>query len=153
VYWSPQPVVTNGITYENNRPFLEAKNNEFWDSIAVEATSYALLVYLIRDGVTMIPDRAMSWLNTMRLTDGAFISTVVSPTKGIPLISDEIDNFQFSEDAITPHIFHACLISFLGFCRRISSTHRICKSSSDSRYNGYVHQDRTVKWRGGSRTF
>lgn len=66
------------ITYENNRPFLEPKNNEFWDSVAVEGTSYALLVYLIRDGISPIPDRVVAWLNTMRLTDGVFISTVVS---------------------------------------------------------------------------
>ncbi|OXA61880.1 Complement C3 [Folsomia candida] len=78
IYFSPAPVVTNAITYENNRPFLEPKNNEFWDSVAVEGTSYALLVYLIRDGVSPIPDRIVAWLNTMRLTDGVFISSVDS---------------------------------------------------------------------------
>lgn len=46
--------------------------------MAVEATSYALLVYLIRDGVTPIPESIVAWLNTMRLTDGGFISSIVS---------------------------------------------------------------------------
>src|SRR2546423_1879659 len=65
IYFSPGPVPTNAITYENNRPFLEPKNNEFWDSVAVEASSYALLVYLIREGISPISDRIVSWLNTM----------------------------------------------------------------------------------------
>lgn len=34
---------------------------EFWDSVAVEGTSYALLVYLIRDGVSPIPDRVFTY--------------------------------------------------------------------------------------------
>lgn len=81
VYWSPGEVPTNGIVYENQRPFLEPKNNEYWDAIAVEGTSYALLVYLTRDGISPITDSIVTWLNTMRLTDGAFISTVVSSKK------------------------------------------------------------------------
>jgi len=78
IYWSPEVVPINGETYENQRPFIQPKNNEFWDAMAVEATSYALLVYLIRDGVTPIPESIVAWLNTMRLTDGGFISSIVS---------------------------------------------------------------------------
>ncbi|CAG7731091.1 unnamed protein product [Allacma fusca] len=76
VYWSPGKVPENAIVHENSRPFIQPKNNEFWDSVAVEATSFALLTYLIRDGITAIPEKAVAWLNTMRLTDGGFISTL-----------------------------------------------------------------------------
>lgn len=71
--------IHNYIHYDRYSLFIIiVQNNEFWDSVAVEGTSYALLVYLIRDGVSAIPDRVVAWLNTMRLTDGVFISTVVS---------------------------------------------------------------------------
>ena len=35
-------------------------------------------VYLIRDGINMIQERIVEWLNAMRMHDGGFISTVVS---------------------------------------------------------------------------
>ena len=43
MYWSGGEVPTNFIIYENQRPFTEPKNNEYWDSYAVEASSYALM--------------------------------------------------------------------------------------------------------------
>ena len=46
--------------------------------MAVEATGYALLCsFLIEGGgVTLMQDRIVQWMNTMRLGDGGFISTV-----------------------------------------------------------------------------
>ncbi|ROT83360.1 hypothetical protein C7M84_023454 [Penaeus vannamei] len=77
VYWSRSPVQTNKRVYENNqRNLLQPKFEEEWDSHAVEASSYALLVYLIRDGVNIIQERIVEWLNAMRMHDGGFISTV-----------------------------------------------------------------------------
>ncbi|ROT65787.1 hypothetical protein C7M84_016234 [Penaeus vannamei] len=71
------PVQTNKRVYENNqRNLLQPKFEEEWDSHAVEASSYALLVYLIRDGVNIIQERIVEWLNAMRMHDGGFISTV-----------------------------------------------------------------------------
>ncbi|CAL4102803.1 unnamed protein product [Meganyctiphanes norvegica] len=77
VYWSRDPIKTNERVYENNqRNLLKPKMEQKWDSHAVEATSYALLVYLIRDGVDIIQERIVKWLNAMRMHDGGFISTV-----------------------------------------------------------------------------
>ncbi|XP_063601843.1 CD109 antigen-like [Penaeus indicus] len=77
VYWSRSQVQTNKRVYENNqRNLLQPKFEEEWDSHAVEASSYALLVYLIRDGVNIIQERIVEWLNAMRMHDGGFISTV-----------------------------------------------------------------------------
>ncbi|XP_069938701.1 CD109 antigen [Cherax quadricarinatus] len=77
IYWSRAPIKTNTRVYENNqRNLLQPKYEQEWDSHAVEATSYALLVYLIRDGVNIIQERIVEWLNAMRMHDGGFISTV-----------------------------------------------------------------------------
>ena len=43
----------------------------------MEATSYALLVYLLRDGVGIDQEKMVLWLNTMRMFDCAWLSTVV----------------------------------------------------------------------------
>jgi len=46
--------------------------------LAVEATSYALLTLFLVEGggVTILQDQIVDWLNSMRLGDGGFISTV-----------------------------------------------------------------------------
>ncbi|KZS03763.1 Myosin-XV-like protein [Daphnia magna] len=44
------------------------------DAVAVEATSYSLLVYLARDGIGDLQERVVTWLNTMRMGDGGFVS-------------------------------------------------------------------------------
>ena len=78
IYWSRDKVEANRRVYENNqRNLLQPKFEQKWDSHSVEATSYALLVYLIRDGVDMDQERIVEWLNAMRMHDGGFISTVV----------------------------------------------------------------------------
>ena len=79
IYWSREPVQPNKRIHENNqRNLLQPKFEEEWDSHAVEATAYALLVYLIRDGIDMHQERIVKWLNGMRMHDAGFISTVVS---------------------------------------------------------------------------
>uniref|UniRef100_A0A0P5S381 Macroglobulin complement-related protein n=1 Tax=Daphnia magna TaxID=35525 RepID=A0A0P5S381_9CRUS len=74
VYWSRDPVPSNQIVYENQRPFLQPRLPMHQDAVAVEATSYALLVYLARDGIGDLQERVVSWLNTMRMVDGGFVS-------------------------------------------------------------------------------
>ena len=78
VYWSRSPIQTNRVRYEFNRPFLEAKDYQDDDALAVEATGYALLTMFMVEGggVTIIQDQIVQWLNTMRLGDGGFISTI-----------------------------------------------------------------------------
>jgi hypothetical protein len=57
---------------------LEAKDYQDDDALAVEATGYALLTMFMVEGggVTIIQDQIVQWLNTMRLGDGGFISTI-----------------------------------------------------------------------------
>ena len=69
----------NQRVHENNqRNLLQPKFEEEWDSHAVEATAYALLVYLIRDGIDIEQERIVKWLNGMRMHDAGFVSTAVS---------------------------------------------------------------------------
>nr|XP_045599597.1 CD109 antigen-like [Procambarus clarkii] len=76
-YWSRTPMTTHLKLQENSqRAFLLPREPEEWDSHAVETTSYALLVFLTRDGVTVTTERIMRWLNAVRDWDCAFISTV-----------------------------------------------------------------------------
>jgi CD109 antigen len=78
VYWGRSPIETNSVRYEFNRPFLEAKAYQDDDALAVEATGYALLTMFMVEGGgnTIILDKVVQWMNTMRLGDGGFISTV-----------------------------------------------------------------------------
>ncbi|XP_050713228.1 CD109 antigen-like isoform X2 [Eriocheir sinensis] len=77
IYWSREAVRPNRRANENNqRNLLQPKFEEEWDSHAVEATAYALLVYLMHDGVHMDQERIVKWLNGMRMHDAGFISTV-----------------------------------------------------------------------------
>lgn len=68
----------NRIRYENQRPFICPRDYEADVSVAVEATSYALMVYLIRDPVTVVPEKIVKWLTSVRMGSSAFISTTVS---------------------------------------------------------------------------
>jgi len=78
LYWGRSPIETNSVRYEFNRPFLEAKAYQDDDALAVEATGYALLTMFMVEGGgnTIILDKIVQWMNTMRLGDGGFISTV-----------------------------------------------------------------------------
>ena len=75
VYWSPEPVVSAEILYQNQRPFILPRLPGKYDAIAVEATAYALLVYIRYNG--LLQDRIVRWLNSMRSTDFAFVSSQV----------------------------------------------------------------------------
>ena len=59
VYWGRNNITSNRVRYEFNRPFLEAKDYQDDDALAVEATAYALLtMFLIEGGgVTVIQDQ------------------------------------------------------------------------------------------------
>lgn len=75
-YWSRTPIVTHDRRQENSqKAFLLPREFEQWDSHAVEATSYALLFYLRREGITNNTERIMRWLNAIRNWDSAFVST------------------------------------------------------------------------------
>lgn len=78
VYWSREPVPSNKIVYENQRPFIQTRLPSDQDAEAVESTAYALMVYLARDGIGDLQERVVNWLNTMRMVDGGFISIFVS---------------------------------------------------------------------------
>ena len=66
------------MRYEFNRPYWEPKDYQDNDALAVETTAYALQSLFLMEGggVTMLQEQIVSWLNTMRLGDGGFISTV-----------------------------------------------------------------------------
>ncbi|XP_037068259.1 CD109 antigen-like [Pollicipes pollicipes] len=76
-YWARAPLATLDVSRDvNQRPYLEPKSETLWDAQGVEATSYALLVYLLRDGVGIDQEKMVLWLNSMRQYNGAWISTV-----------------------------------------------------------------------------
>ncbi|KAK3859992.1 hypothetical protein Pcinc_033930 [Petrolisthes cinctipes] len=78
-YWSLQPITTHRRRQENNqRAFLLPRDPEKWDAHAVETTSYGLLVFLMRKGVTTNTESIMRWLNAIRDWDFAFVSTADS---------------------------------------------------------------------------
>ena len=78
VYWSPTAIATNRVRYEFNRPFLEAKDRQINDALAVETTGYALLTLFVVEGggITVLQDQIVRWLNSMRMGVGGFIATV-----------------------------------------------------------------------------
>lgn len=77
-YWSRDEIPGNPIKLENQRPFIGPKRYHEHDSLAVEATSWALLVFLLRDGITDKVERIVQWLNSVRMTSSGFVSTFVS---------------------------------------------------------------------------
>ncbi|XP_055943633.1 CD109 antigen-like [Argiope bruennichi] len=73
VYWSPEPISSAETLYQNQRPFTLPRLPNKYDSVAVEATAYALLVYVRYNGV--IIDQIVKWLNSMRTTDQGFMAS------------------------------------------------------------------------------
>ncbi len=61
---------------ENNKPFLLPRLPHKYDSENIEATAYALLVYVARQELVHI-EPIVKWLNTQRLYDGGWASTQV----------------------------------------------------------------------------
>ena len=50
MYWSRSEIKTNNVRYEFNRPYLQHKELQTDDALAVEATSYALLTLFKVEG-------------------------------------------------------------------------------------------------------
>lgn len=71
LYWSSVPIPPPLIISQSQRPFLMPRRPHPHDSIAVESTSYALLVYLKQGG--FFQDQIVKWLNRMRYTDYGFV--------------------------------------------------------------------------------
>ncbi|XP_076035144.1 CD109 antigen-like [Oratosquilla oratoria] len=79
IYWSREPIAFNPMTYEDSqRPFIQPKDDQKWDAHAVEATSYALLVYVERESIGIIHENIVRFLAVMRELDGGLISTLDS---------------------------------------------------------------------------
>ncbi|CAL4126204.1 unnamed protein product, partial [Meganyctiphanes norvegica] len=75
-YWSREKIITHEKKMENNqRAMFKPREPQNWDAHAVEATSYALLVFLMVEGITPYTESIMSWLNAVRDWNSAFIST------------------------------------------------------------------------------
>ncbi|KAB7504994.1 Antigen, partial [Armadillidium nasatum] len=68
-------IVANSQTSRN---FLQPKEAQEWDASSIEATSYALLVLLSQEGVTVREERIVNWLVSVRDWDFAFDATVDS---------------------------------------------------------------------------
>ncbi|BES89109.1 Complement component [Nesidiocoris tenuis] len=77
-YWSSVDIPAPEIKYENQRPFRRPRLYTSGDSKAVEATSYGLLSMLADDGITTTTDNIVLWLQTMRMSNGGFVSTMDS---------------------------------------------------------------------------
>ncbi|XP_068239791.1 CD109 antigen-like [Palaemon carinicauda] len=76
-HWSRTAIASNERQRENSqRTFLLPKEPQEWDSYAVEATSYALLVFLKREGVTARAESIMEWLVSVRNWDHGYSSTI-----------------------------------------------------------------------------
>lgn len=73
MYWARESVPQPPYKIENQKPFLLPRLPYKYDSENIEATAYALLVYVERQEVLV--DYIVRWLNTQRLTDGGWAST------------------------------------------------------------------------------
>ncbi|XP_045124583.1 C3 and PZP-like alpha-2-macroglobulin domain-containing protein 8 [Portunus trituberculatus] len=77
LHWSRDTMSSsNRLAQDNQRSFLLPKDPQEWDSYAVETTSYALLTFLLREGVTPRVESIVRWLTSVRDWDMAFSSTV-----------------------------------------------------------------------------
>lgn len=77
-YWSRSPISSNPIKLENQRRYVGPRLYENSVSSAVEATSWALLVYLAREGISPFVENIVQWLVSVRMTNNGFISILVS---------------------------------------------------------------------------
>lgn len=78
IYWSREELGFNQVVFENSqKPFTQPKKDQKWDAHAVEASAYALMVYLVREGVGVIQENIVRFLAVMREQDGGLISTQV----------------------------------------------------------------------------
>lgn len=73
MYWGKEVVPLPPTKMENQKPFLLPRLPYKYDSINIETTAYALLVYVARKEPFV--DDVVKWLNSQRLTDGGWAST------------------------------------------------------------------------------
>lgn len=73
MYWGKEFVPLPPTKMENQKPFLLPRLPYKYDSINIETTAYALLVYVARKEPFV--DDIVKWLNSQRLTDGGWAST------------------------------------------------------------------------------
>lgn len=76
MYWSRGEIPANTLNWENNRPFIQIKQEQEWDALSVETTAYAFRVYMAREAINFVQEKIVNWLNTMRMATGGFISMV-----------------------------------------------------------------------------
>lgn len=73
MYWGRDRVPQPPSKIENQKPFLLPRLPYKYDSENIEATAYALMVYVARQEIFV--DYIVRWLNTQRLTDYGWAST------------------------------------------------------------------------------
>ncbi|XP_076260328.1 macroglobulin complement-related isoform X2 [Rhynchophorus ferrugineus] len=73
LYFARKNVPQPPFKIENQRPFLLPRLPYEYDSENIEATAYALMVYVERQELWV--DNIVRWLNTQRLSDGGWAST------------------------------------------------------------------------------
>lgn len=73
MYWSRTSLPQPPYKIENQKPFLLPRLPYEYDSENIEATAYALMVYVARQEIVV--DSIVRWLNTQRLQDGGWAST------------------------------------------------------------------------------
>ena len=74
-YWGREPVPLPSFILENNKPFLLPRLPFKYDSENIEATAYALMIYVARQEIRV--ESIVKWLNTQRLYNGGWASTQV----------------------------------------------------------------------------
>ncbi|RWS29912.1 CD109 antigen-like protein, partial [Leptotrombidium deliense] len=72
-YWGKEPVPAPKTQIESNRPYIFPRSPHKYESLNVETTAYALLVYIAKQAV--IQKEIVEWLNTYRLHHGGWSST------------------------------------------------------------------------------
>ncbi|XP_017785160.1 PREDICTED: CD109 antigen isoform X2 [Nicrophorus vespilloides] len=74
MYWSREQLPQPPYKIENQKPFLLPRLPYKYDSENIEATAYGLMIYVARQEILV--DNIVRWLNTQRLTDGGWASTI-----------------------------------------------------------------------------
>ncbi|KAG1649942.1 CD109 antigen [Nymphon striatum] len=73
IYWAKEPVPPDDIFIQNQRPYIVPRKKSRYDSRNVEATAYALLTYIRKEG--LVQDRIVEWLLKVKYSDVGFCST------------------------------------------------------------------------------
>ncbi|KAK9732382.1 Alpha-2-macroglobulin family [Popillia japonica] len=114
-YCGREPIPDPPTKTENQRPFSLARLPYKYDAENIEATAYALLVYVQRR--ELIVEGLVNWLNSQRLTDGGWASTKDTATAMKALIEYTANQrirdvssltVQIEATALngTPHVLH-----------------------------------------------